>query len=585
MFEARSLKFKITGAFVANTAVLLIVGGITYYYVSKTMAVFNDIVSLNIPNLKELNTMHIAEKRLEIAVGDLIGESNTAKQLEEAESAEKQAIETFDAATKRYEEIPFEPGEEEVWKAFYAQHWKPFVELSLKIVDLSKSRDKAKLKLRDELGIKEFAPRRIKLEAAFEGLKKFQESSSARRSEEGRNNVKHLNILIWALISTGALVLQVGGHLFSKQLSRTLQLLASRLGNGANSVAAASKQIFGASSSLSESSTEQAAALQQTVSSVDEISAMINKNADNAKKSQDVATRTHEATERGKQAVQQMISAIDEISQSNDEIEAQIENSNREISNIVNVIAEISNKTKVINDIVFQTKLLSFNASVEAARAGENGKGFAVVAEEVGNLAQMSGNAAKEISQLLEGSIHKVEKIVNETKEKVGRLVSGAKTKVHSGTETAQRCGSALNEIVKDVSNVRQMVDEIATASQEQSQGVQEITKAMAQLDQVTQQNAASSRDSANASESLSAQAEELRTVVSTLIQTVKGSSSDATTRIEKEPVRGKPDQTQANVVQFPAKKQPSGAQNPLVKKAVGSEEIPSENDSRFEDA
>jgi methyl-accepting chemotaxis protein len=86
--------------------------------------------------------------------------------------------------------------------------------------------------------------------------------------------------------------------------------------------------------------------------------------------------------------------------------------SNDEISSIVKVIAEIGDKTKVINDIVFQTKLLSFNASVEAARAGEQGKGFAVVAEEVGNLATMSGKAAEEISSMLGDSMGKVELIV-----------------------------------------------------------------------------------------------------------------------------------------------------------------------------
>lgn len=100
-----------------------------------------------------------------------------------------------------------------------------------------------------------------------------------------------------------------------------------------------------------------------------------------------------------------MIHSITEISESNDRIMSQVADGNRKISEIVQVISEIGNKTKVINDIVFQTKLLSFNASVEAARAGEHGKGFAVVAEEVGNLAQMSGNAAKEISDMLNGSV------------------------------------------------------------------------------------------------------------------------------------------------------------------------------------
>src|SRR5690606_27092464 len=101
------------------------------------------------------------------------------------------------------------------------------------------------------------------------------------------------------------------------------------------------------------------------------------------------------------------------------------------------------------------------NASVEAARAGEHGKGFAVVAEEVGNLAQMSGNAAKEIGSLLEQSVHKVNEIVNETRTNVDRLMVEGKSTVERGMQVAQQCGSVLDEIVQNVSLVSSMASEI----------------------------------------------------------------------------------------------------------------------------
>lgn len=94
-----------------------------------------------------------------------------------------------------------------------------------------------------------------------------------------------------------------------------------------------------------------------------------------------------------------------EIDSSNKELVKEIERNNTELTKITNMISEINEKTQVINDIVFQTKLLSFNASVEVVRAGEHGKGFAVVAEEVGNLASMSGKASLDISEMLETSI------------------------------------------------------------------------------------------------------------------------------------------------------------------------------------
>jgi methyl-accepting chemotaxis protein len=236
--------------------------------------------------------------------------------------------------------------------------------------------------------------------------------------------------------------------------------------------------------------------------------------------------------------VEEMIGAIEGISESNETIRVQIEESNKQISDIVTVIAEIDTKTKIINDIVFQTKLLSFNASVEAARAGEHGKGFAVVAEEVGSLAEMSGRAAKEISDLLESSIKKVEGIVEDTKTKVERLMHTSKDRIQNGTKIANQCGDVLNGIVGNVNSVNTMVAEIAEACLEQSQGVQEITKAISELDQATQQNAATSEETASAAEELAQQAVALKNVVHLLTETIQGhsESNESIVSLAKQP-------------------------------------------------
>lgn len=305
----------------------------------------------------------------------------------------------------------------------------------------------------------------------------------------------------------------------TKQITGISQNLSS-LGEAVGSVAT---QIASSSQNLSSSSAEQAAALQETTAAVEETSTTIGKNAENAKQSTQVSEQAQHTASRGKQAVDDMVSSIDEISTSNLEIMKQIDESNHEISDIVKVIAEIGNKTKVINDIVFQTKLLSFNASIEAARAGEHGKGFAVVAEEVGNLAQMSGNSAKEISEMLDGSIRKVEDIVRNTKTRVDVLVQSAKSKVTAGTVTAKRCGEILDEIVVNVTHVGTMVAEISNASQQQSQGIQEINKAMSELDTVAQQNNLASQQSSVAATELQGQVDRLKEMVHVLNGVVLG--------------------------------------------------------------
>lgn len=311
--------------------------------------------------------------------------------------------------------------------------------------------------------------------------------------------------------------------LTTKGLINQLRGLALDLKQEANQVDNAATQIASVSEELSQATTEQAASLQETSSSLDEISSMINANTENAKQSSTVSEESLGTAERGKVVVDHMLRAIGDINTSNTGIMDQINETNNQIENIVKIILEIGTKTKVINDIVFQTKLLSFNASVEAARAGEQGKGFAVVAEEVGNLAAMSGAAALEISNMLDGSIKRVEGIVKESKEKIGILVMDGRDKVETGTRVAHECQEVLSEIVESVASVSKLITEISIASQEQAQGVHEITKAIAQLDQVTQQNTTNSAESANAAGALSNQAGSLNSLVQKLVRTIEG--------------------------------------------------------------
>jgi methyl-accepting chemotaxis protein len=223
----------------------------------------------------------------------------------------------------------------------------------------------------------------------------------------------------------------------------------------------------------------------------------------------------------------EMIRAIQEIDQSNNDLKQAVDTSNQELASIVTLIGDIESKTKVINDIVFQTRLLSFNASVEAARAGEQGKGFSVVAEEIGSLAQLSGNAAREISEMLASSTKKVETIAHATKTRVETLLESGSKKMETGLKTARDCQDVLKEIAESVSKVSSMVQEITSASTEQARGVAEITQAISQLEHATQQNSAVSRQSATASEDLAGQSAVVHDLVKELVQLVEGGSSN----------------------------------------------------------
>lgn len=289
--------------------------------------------------------------------------------------------------------------------------------------------------------------------------------------------------------------------LITHVISARIRDIVARLTSESGAVTNSSHEISTSSSKLSISSTQSASSLQETVSSIDEISSMVERNSDTAQRSSSVSEESNNAAGRGKKTIDNMISSIDEISQSNSEI-----------SKIVEVISEIGEKTKVINDIVFQTKLLSINASVEAARAGEHGKGFAVVAEEVGNLAAVSGKAALDITNLLESSISNVKEIVEKTQNRV-----------EVGKQTAGQCRDVFDEILANASKVNEMIGAISTASQEQSIGVREVTKAMQQLDQVTHQNSTIANTNSHLANRIKEQASHLDKITKELKDLVRG--------------------------------------------------------------
>lgn len=427
------------------------------------------------------------------------------------------------------------------------------------------------------------------VQTAFEALEKSLDKLGDLVESYSDENVKAGEkfslIMVWLC---GGLVLfgLVFGTLLAfavvRNLMNTLGSVISQLDRSSQTLTSSSTESSQSATELSEASAEQAASLQETMASVEEISAMVTQNAESAGKVTAVVAANEQASDDGSQSVGDMLRAINEIKETNDKILSQMETSNAEFGEIVKIISEIGDKTKVINDIVFQTKLLSFNASVEAARAGEHGKGFAVVAEEVGNLAQMSGNAAKQISDMLSDSIKKVNGIVEQTTHRVDQLVEIGKDKITMGQSTAQKCKDALDRISQNAHTVSAMVSEITNASKEQAQGIQEITKAISQLDQATQQNAGVAQQTSTQADHLNKEAAVLAEAVTRLVRFVGREASaqevendDAGNVIPMNRRRHRKDRANAHSAS------PSGRK---VKRASGGDVVPDGNDPGFEE-
>lgn len=328
-----------------------------------------------------------------------------------------------------------------------------------------------------------------------------------------------LNATIFAVVIGVSFIV----YMVVKQLVGDLKFLGMQLNEQSKKVENSSASLSASAEQLSQSTTEQAASLQETSASIDEVSSMILNTKDNATSSIELVKKGLTSVTRGARLVSEMRDGMNKIKESNSILLEKVNQSVSETENVLGIIAEINAKTKIINDIVFQTRLLSFNASVEAARAGEHGKGFSVVAEEIGKLAQVSGEAAHEIAEMLSRSTVEVKKITEGTKENTRAALEETDQKVQAGMYISSQCEKVFREVSESIDEISSIVNAINLATEEQSSGVSEVTKAIGQLDQVAQQNAQSAQLTSQTSEDLLGLSKELEKQIIRLNQLVVG--------------------------------------------------------------
>lgn len=242
--------------------------------------------------------------------------------------------------------------------------------------------------------------------------------------------------------------------------------------SGADAIYSGASEISAGNNDLSSRTEQQAASLEETAASMEELTATVKQNAENARQASHLALSASETAQKGGKVVDNVVQTMRDIA-----------GSSQKIADIISVI----------DGIAFQTNILALNAAVEAARAGEQGRGFAVVASEVRSLAGRSAEAAKEIKQLIEASVHKVQE----------------------GSLQVSQAGQTMDEIVSSVQRVTDIMGEITAASQEQTAGIEQINRAVTEMDSVTQQNAALVEESTAAAQSMQQQTGDLSQLVS----------------------------------------------------------------------
>ena len=286
------------------------------------------------------------------------------------------------------------------------------------------------------------------------------------------------NIIMLAGIIIIAVAASIILWTVQRSISTPINHIVENLNEGAEQVSSASSEISSASQMLAEGASEQAASIEESSSSLEEISSRTKKNADSATEADKLMKESNEVVLKANRSMGELSAAMEEISKTGEETAKII---------------------KTIDEIAFQTNLLALNAAVEAARAGEVGAGFAVVAGEVRNLAMRAAEAARNTSHLIDGTVKRI----------------------RQGSDLVVKTNEAFSEVAKGTRKVGELVSEIAISSREQALGIDQVNKAVDGMDKIAQRNAANAEESASTSEELSAQAVQMKEIVSALVKLV----------------------------------------------------------------
>ena len=476
------LSVKLIGSFLIVALLITIVGISGSIGIRNTEQALNHGSNVLLPSINSLNVINEAQTAIKLAERSLLipeylkEDKDVDLQMKNMEKAWKRV----EHAWKIYEPLEQTKEEAAVWGNFKTawDAWKG---------DISRFGDLAKAKKRDEA----VAFSSGKLRESFDKAEKLlgdlidiNVKGAKEEAEAAAGKATFSTILAIGFNVVGTIFAIVLGIFLSLSITRPITRVVAGLTDGAEQVSAAAGQVSSSSQSLAEGTSEQASSLEETSSSLEEMSSMTKQNADHANQAKAMMTEANTIVEKVDHHMKDMAGAIVEITKSSEETGKII---------------------KTIDEIAFQTNLLALNAAVEAARAGEAGAGFAVVADEVRNLAMRASEAAKNTSNLIENTIKAVRK----------------------GNEMTNATQEAFKENAAISKKIAQLVDEIATASEEQSHGITQVNTAVAEMDKVTQSTAASAEESAAAAEELNAQAEQMKTFVEDLVRVVGGSGSN----------------------------------------------------------
>lgn len=494
--------------------ILTAVGLYSFYAVNLLAENTNELITERVPSSASMSLVDMNHDAIRGAVfhGIIAAKTADAKKLEEAE---KELTEYTENISKYYLETKTYIKDKSLLKIIDAAN-----------EDLVDYVNQAKII---------FAHcKNLKPDLAMAGFDQFQnsfeklEKSLGKMSDEIHRSAKESTDKALAASANGKLSIGIGVLLGLLVTISTSALLVTRMKKLMTGILyeldLESKKVESSSSTLMESSyhlesilKNQSEATQESSAALTQVDSMIGRTNDISESLVGMLSQARVAAQDGRDAATKMKESMGQISESSVNLVQQVRHNSEKMQNVLSVISEIGEKTKIINEIVFQTKLLSFNASVEAARAGEHGKGFSVVAEEIGNLARVSGSAAKDISEMLETGIQRVNSIVDDTKAQLETSADQSTKSVSKGLSDVDRCYSAIELILEDFLQFDKLANQVRVATGEQSHGVKEARHAAEIIDEGSRSISTSSTQSRGLAQDMKLQAQSLVDIVDKL--------------------------------------------------------------------
>ncbi len=462
--------------------VQITLAGIGYYSLTAINHKLNSVFTTRLPGInylvqadRDYQQMLVAERSLLL---EGLSDKEIKSQMKEYLKNKGQVLERFN----KYKTLNKTPDELKIVNEFENRFkkWDKEAEedfLFSKEKEIQLSEDNRHLLIK-----KSFGPIYQNFEESRDQLDQLQElilGYGKAEFEDAQSTYTVVNNLIMGISAGGILLSILLGYLITSSINSKITHIVEIMNEEGENLDEISNELDERSADMRAVSSNLSSATTETTSSMEEITQMIKNNTEGANRVSHLVEQSNGLINNSVGYLEQLSSRIKDVETSSLSLSDTIQKSNEELSEIIRVFNEVNDKTKIINDIVFQTKLLSFNASVEAARSGEHGKGFAVVAEEVGNLARISGESADQITILLEKSLSKVTEIVENSKTKISASIAENQKYVQESVELGNQCKEVILKVSGDFGEVASTSTQVSDASREQLVGVQEVNQAM----------------------------------------------------------------------------------------------------------